>query len=96
MTRPGWVRGRMQPPRWYSTPQEHWTREDWRLAKKAGEVSTTPYDPPPVQELGNAPVIPPPGPQPSFSPFSKPRGREVRGAQSRAVDALIEKALGPR
>lgn len=96
MPRPGWVKGRMQPPRWYSTSQKDWNAEDWRLAKKAGEVRKTPYDPPPFEPDQSMGVIPPPGPQPSFSVFAKPRRRATSSARSDAIDKLIEKQLGPR
>jgi hypothetical protein len=41
-------------------------------------------------------AAPPPGPEiaSGFSSFPKQQGREVRNAQSRAVDKLLEKHLG--
>jgi hypothetical protein len=67
-------------------PRECWGWKDWedeeRLQATLG------------RDLGASPVIPPPGPQPSFDPFPKPRGREARGARSRAVEKLIEKYVG--
>jgi hypothetical protein len=69
-------------------PREAWGWKDWedeeRLQAQLGK------------EMGNTPVIPPPGPQSAVtSLYVKPRGRERRGVQSRAVDKLIEKHLGP-
>ena len=86
----------MQPPGWYTAAQESWNAEDWRMAEKAGEVQTTPYDPPPFEPDQSLGVIPPPPPQPSFGLFVRPRRRQARSTQSRAVDGLFEKVLGPR
>ena len=85
---------------WEDFPKKWWTPVDWAQWEKEGRPKV-PRDmelpsPPRTQELGNSPVIPPPGPQSSFGLFPKPRGRDARGARSRAVDAVIEKALRPR
>ena len=85
---------------WETFPKKWWTAVDWECWEKAGrprvprEMELPSLTP--AKELGNTPVIPPPGPQPSFGLFAKPRRREARNAQSRAVDGLIEKALGLR
>ena len=70
-------------------PRECWGSRDWEDEERLQARLAV------GQELGNSPVVPPPGPVSSFSPLSKPREREVRGARSRAVDRLIQK-LGPR
>ena len=90
MSRPGF---------WDHFPKKWWTAVDWEAWEKAGRPRVPreiDLETPPGPALGNSVVIPPPGPQPSFGLFAKPRRREGAGAQSRAVDKVIEKALGPR
>ena len=84
---------------WETFPKKWWSAVDWECWEQAGRPRVPramELETPPGPALVNSGVIPPPPAQPSFGLFSKPRGREVRGAQSRAVDALVEKALGPR
>lgn len=69
-------------------PREWWGSRDWEDEDRLQAKLSKP--------LGESGVIPPPGPQPSFSVFAKPRGREAASFESRAVDGLIEKALRPR
>lgn len=68
-------------------PREFWGSKDWEDEERLHAN--------PGRELEAWGVIPPPGPQPSFGLFAKPRRREAN-ARSDAVDKLIEKALGPR
>jgi hypothetical protein len=85
---------------WEHYPRKFWVAEDWQAWEKAGrphlppEMDSPPsFEPALSQSMG---VIPPPGPQPSFGLFPKPRRREATTGQSRAVAHVIEKALGPR
>ena len=87
--------------KWWSEPgypQNSWSEADWRDWEKHGRPaipreSRLPL--PQYQPRGDSVAIPPPGPQPSFGLFARPRRREA-SAQSHAVDRLIEKVLGPR
>lgn len=65
-------------------PREYWGSKDWADEERLQARLAV------GQELGNSGVIPPPGPQPSFGLFPKPTRRGA-GAQSRAVDKLLEK-----
>jgi hypothetical protein len=78
----------MGRPWWKDLPTSEWTEEDWKAWWHEGSPRLPRRRPP---ELGNSPVIPPPGPKSAVSTlFPKPRGREVRGAQSRAFDRLLD------
>jgi hypothetical protein len=84
---------------WTHFPKKWWGPEDWASWQAAGRPKV-PRDmdlqPPLEQEMGNSAVVAPPGPPSAVTTlFPKPRGREVRGAQSRAVDGLLE-SLGIR
>jgi hypothetical protein len=85
---------------WDHHPNEFWFEVDWRAWEKAGRPKVPAHlelPDPPAREIGNSPVaVAPPGPTSAMTTlFPKPRGREVRGARSRAVDKLLEQ-LGVR
>jgi hypothetical protein len=85
---------------WDHYAKKYWAPEDWAAWEKAGRPKVPPQldlQPPPARELGNSPVIPPPGPTSAVTTLFPPkprRRREVGGAQSRAIDKLLEKHLG--
>jgi hypothetical protein len=80
-------------PFWDHYPKKLWAEADWKAWEKAGRPKVPRHldlQSPPPPELGNSVVIPPPGPTSAVTTlFPKPRGREVRGAQSRAIDRVL-------
>jgi hypothetical protein len=78
---------------WDHYPKKNWVEADWQAWEKAGRPKVPSHlelQPPPARELGNSPVIPPPGPTSAMTTlFPKPRGKR-RGARSDAIDALLD------
>jgi hypothetical protein len=80
---------------WDHYPKKFWVESDWQAWERAGRPKVPPHldlQPPVPVQMGNTPVIPPALSVTSL--YVKPRRRGV-GAQSRAVDELLEK-LGVR
>lgn len=81
-------------PFWAHTPKASWLEVDWQEWERRGRPRV-PRDmelrPPPEREMGNSPVIPPPGPASAVNSLFPRASRRDAGARSRAVDRLLEK-----
>jgi hypothetical protein len=85
---------------WDHYPKKYWVAEDWAAWEKAGRPKVPPdmeLQPPPPRELGNSPVIPPPGPMSAVTTLFPPKPRGRGDARSRAVDKLLDElGIGKR
>ena len=87
----------MSAPFWTHYPKKYWVEVDWQAWEKAGRPRVPPdmeLELLPEREMGNSPVIPPPGPQSAVTTLFPRPSRRGANARSRAVDRWLEKNVG--